>query len=236
MELNRPLRLSAAAVLAALLTLPASCGHDPDPATSATPTAPRTSSTPARPGTDSRTTEDQQKTDTATKSPTTPRQTGQAGTGRPKVEPGESGTPRAGLPNAAKVNQRNAAAVANAYAETAYTFDTTIDRSANDAQRRAARWLTQDLADSLEGDLPVTTGWDRLKKREAWAKVTVTDVTPDGGDPTKGTTASRLEQVTITTLDKDGDRIGDRQTLTVDLSLTRDSTDDPWRIRDLQTY
>ncbi|WP_068255618.1 hypothetical protein [Janibacter corallicola] len=232
MELTHSSRRTAVLLAAAITT--AGCTQGSAPTQSPAPTAPRTSDAPARtPSSSTSSTTGKHESSSTTSSKD---KTSTTATGRPKVTAGESGSPRADQPDPESVNERNAAAVANAYARTAYTFDTSIDASANDAQRRAARWLTEDLADSLEEDLPATTGWDRLKKQGAWAEVTVTDVTPDGSDPRNGTTTSRLQQVKITTRDKDGKRIGSHQTLTLDLSLTRDDPNDPWRIRDIQTY
>lgn len=217
--------VTAAALTATLLAT--SCGQAETSSTQTTTAAPPTSSAPPR-GTTSSDTPSSSKMSTSTTGSTQ---------GRPTTAPATAkGTPRGPLPEPDRVDQSNAAAVAVAYLRTAETIDTRIDNSRNDAQRRAARWLTPDLAQELAKGLPGGAGWAELEKKSAWTKAEVTDVTPSGGDPTAGLTSARVLQVEVTTYGRGRKAIGTAVTTTTAVTLQRASESKPWRVSDMQTY
>ena len=192
----------------------------PPPTTSAAPTT----SSPTRTGTLS-------PTQSTTSSPT--RTTSDTTEGRPTTGAGERGSPRGGT--VSHVQETNAASVASAYARTALTFDTKLDNSRNDGQRRAARWMTPELARQVSRGLPASSGWDALRRDDTWTKVSVTDVTPSGGDPSTGLDAERLLQADVTTHTKRTNKPRKRTT-TMSVTLTRTAESKPWRVSDMQTY
>lgn len=218
------------AILTLTLTLTATgCGDEPAPGTSTNTAAPTTSSPPTR-GSAS-------ESQSPTSSTTTPSSSPTATAGRATTPPSSAkGGPRGPLPKPGSVDESNAAAVAAAYVQTVETLDTKVDASRSDAQRRAARWLTPDLARDVARGLPGGAGWDELVKQSAWTKVRVTDVTPSGGDPTQGLTADRLLQVETTTYGRGGKRLGKPVTTTTAVTLQRASDSKPWRVADMQSY
>lgn len=221
--------VTAAALTATLLA--AGCGQAETSSTQTTTAAPPISSAPPRGTTSS-------DTPSSTTSPSKMSTSTTGSTqGRPTTAPATAkGTPRGPLPEPDRVDQSNAAAVAVAYVRTAETIDTRIDNSRNDAQRRAARWLTADLAQELAKGLPGGAGWAELEKKSAWTKAEVTDVTPSGGDPTAGLTSDRVLQVEVTTYGRGRKAIGAAVTTTTAVTLQRASESKPWRVSDMQTY
>lgn len=218
--------LTATAALA-LVLMASGCGDEPAPGTSSTTAAPTTSSAPPRGTTPA---QDPTSSTTSSSAPT-------ATEGRATTPPSTAkGTPRGPLPRPGSVDERNAAAVATAYLQTTETIDTKVDTSRSDAQRRAARWLTPDLAREVANGLPGGAGWAQLAKKSAWTKATVTDVTPSGGDPTQGLTADRVLQVEVTTYGRGRKPLGDPVSTTTAVTLQRASESKPWRVADMQTY
>lgn len=215
-------KTSAASAVLAVALLTTGCGTSSAPPAPTSTAAPTTSSSSPR-GT------------TAAKTSTTASATSTEG--RPTAKPAKgTGTPRGPLPKTDSVNDRNAAAVAAAYVQTVETIDTRIDNSRSDAQRRAAHWLTPDLAKEVAKGLPGGAGWAALAKKSAWTKATVTDVTPSGADPTKGLTADRVVQVEVTTYGRSRKPIGKPTTSTMTVALQRTTESKPWRVTDMQTY
>lgn len=218
----------AIATTVVVVALTASCGQEQTPPPETAPSSPAASTTNAPP----RGTPDESSSSTSSTTPTTKSAEGRAAT-PPSTAKGQ---PRGKLPKPGSVDQRNAAAVAAAYVQTTETIDTRIDTSHNDAQRRALRWIRDDLAKDLEGDLPGGTGWADLKKRGAWTSVKVTDVTPAGGNPTEGLTTDRILQANVTTYGNDRKAIGKPTIRTTAVTLQRASATKPWRVTDSQSY
>lgn len=208
--------LSRGAALAAAAAILAACGADPAPPATSTTQAPATSSTTPRP-------ESSQSSSSGTSA------------GRPTAPTGRKGTPRGGLVDPKTVDETSASDVAQAYARTAWTIDTRIDKSHADAQRRAQPWLDAQLAKELTQPLPIGTGWADLVKTKAWTTAKTEDVSPDGSAPT-GLTATRVIQTTVTTKTASGKTIGKPEAITVLLDLTRTSDDKPWRVTKISTY
>ncbi|WP_346008609.1 hypothetical protein [Janibacter terrae] len=219
--------LTATAALT-LVLMATGCGDEPAPGTSTSIPAPTTSNAPPRGSTPAQ---------DSTSSTTAPSSAPTAAEGRATTPPSTAkGTPRGHLPKPGSVDERNAAAVAAAYLQTTETIDTDVDTSRSDAQRRAARWLTPDLAREVAKGLPGGAGWAQLTKKGAWTKAAVTDVTPSGGDPTKGLTTDRVLQVEVTTYGRSRKPLGDAVTTTTAVTLRRASESKPWRVADMQTY
>lgn len=222
MVTTKTLTATTALTVALLAT---GCGNTESPPAQTSSAAPTISSAPTRGS-----------ADTSTSTSTTSSKTTQT-EGRPTTEPAKAtGTPRGPLPKTGSVNERNAAAVAAAYVQTAETIDTRIDSSRNDAQRRATRWLTPALARELAKGLPGGAGWAKLAKKSAWTSAAVTDVTPSGADPTKGLTADRVIQVEVTTHGRGRTTIGKPLSSTIAVNLQRATESKPWRVTDMQTY
>lgn len=218
----------AAAVLAAL-ALTACTSDRGSPPSSTTETAAPTSAAAPRSGTLSPTSSTSS-TETSTSS-----SSATSTTGRPATDLGKRGTPRGGLVSPADVEGTNAAAVADAYVRTTLTIDTRLDNSHTDAQRRAKRWLAPELAQRLSQRLPGASGWHRMTKDDTWTAATVTDVTPAGGDPTKGLRSERLMEATVSTHTKGSKKPTTRRT-TMGVTLERDAENKPWRVTGMQTY
>lgn len=220
--------LTATTVLT-LALMATGCGDETAKGTATHTAAPTTSSAPTR-GSVSESQRPTSSTTTSSSSPT-------ATAGRATTPPSSAkGGPRGPLPKPGSVDESNAAAVAAAYVQTVETVDTKVDASRSDAQRRAARWLTPDLAREVAGGLPGGAGWNELTKRSAWTKASVTDVTPSGGDPTKGLTADRVLQVEVTTYGRGAKRLGKPVTSTTAVTLQRASDSKPWRVANMQSY
>lgn len=206
-----------AATLPFALVLLAGCTGEDTP--TATTTTPSTSAVTASPTSTTRTT-------TNTTAPET---------GRPGVPTGAAGRPRGGVVDPDDVDTAQASDVARAYARTTWTADTRLDNSWTDAQRRATRWLTPELADALTDELPAGPGWDDLDARDAWTTAKATDVSPDAAAPT-GLTASRVIDVVVTTKTGAGRAYGRPQTVTMLIDLTRRTSTAPWRVSNVTTY
>lgn len=146
-----------------------------------------------------------------------------------------SGPPRGGLVSPSKVTDTDAGEVADAYVRTIFTFDTRSDASLEDAQRRAKRWMTPDLAAPLASEDSAApsdaNGWQRLAGDDTWTKVTTKDVSV--ADPTKGIATERLLEVTTTTNTKGKPA---KEKTTVSLTLERETESAAWRVSEMQTY
>lgn len=211
-------RLLAVALTTFLLS---GCGQDEQTPAARESAAP-TSAAPTRSGTLSPSSTPSSSSDSPTE-------------GQPTTTAGKGGKPRGGTVSPSSVQETNAAAVAAAYARTTLTIDTKLDSGRNDGQRRATRWMTPDLADRLAAGLPGSSGWDDLRKDDTWTKVAVTDITPAGGDPTKGLESERLLEATVSTHTKSGKKPSKSKT-TMSVTLTRDGESKPWRVSGMQTY
>lgn len=149
---------------------------------------------------------------------------------------GRRGTPRGPkLPTSQTVNGHNASAVAHAYAVVANTSDPRIDKSPNDGARRAAVWLTPDLAAAIRKPLPGDGGssWAQLVATHGYTTATAIEMTNE--EPGSPDRVTRYELVTITTHDRRGKATGQPQRFTLTITLTRQDNRSPWRIANTST-
>lgn len=215
---TRPAALTALAAAAAVL-LAAGCSSNdtaqqpPSSSASSTPTrSPAATGTPGAP--------------TIPATPVTPQQI-------PTGDPAK--TPAGGLPRPSQVNSLNASAVAAAVAAVTYRYDTAIDNSPSDAQRRATPWMTPAYAAQLAGGPVSAPGaeWNSWVKHRAYTTSTAVDATEDGAPPDTPTRADRTIAVTVTPLGRDRWR-GTPQQHALFITLTRAAAAAPWQVSQLQ--
>lgn len=112
------------------------------------------------------------------------------------VSRGRAGGPRGGT--VGDVDDASPDAVARAVAVTTFVYDTRLDRSAQDASRRAVRWMTPEAASRAEA---TTAGsgawWSALAADDGWTTATAQ---PDTEPPpaTEGGRTFRRLFVTVT--------------------------------------
>lgn len=150
--------------------------------------------------------------------------------GPTRVPVGPSGSPRAKIPKPAKVDGHNAAAVAHAYTVTAWSWDTRLDESPNDAARRATRWMSKDLAAAFATPLPGDGGaaWRHLAAVKGYTSVHAVQVADAGSH--SGYRAVVPERVTLTRHRRGGKRLGTPDTFLVLVTLVRETKRQPWRV------
>lgn len=169
-------------------------------------------------------------TPVVTSSSSAPTATGPAGAA--SIPIGSAGSPRGPIPAASSVKGRNASAVARAYVITAWSQDTRIDRSPNDAVRRAKRWMTPRLAAVYATPLPGAGGadWSALRAADGYTTVKVVEMPNENGGST--TRTQRFENVTVTEHDKSGAVIAEPDQFVATLTLTRPAAASPWRVKE----
>jgi len=113
------------------------------------------------------------------------------------VPAGTRGTPRGGI--VTSVRRGDPTSVADAVAATAFRWDTRIDRSPQDAARRAVGWMTPQEA--ARTTAAATSGggaaWAALAAHHGWTSTTVRGDT-ELPAPTTNTGAARRVVVTVT--------------------------------------
>jgi len=150
------------------------------------------------------------------------------------VSVGTSGVPRGAGPGVTQVNGADASAVGAAFATASFTFDTAIDASPADAQRRSAEFATPSFAAELRQPLALSGG-DRfatLIDHHGYVTVAMTENRDDGRPPDTATTAVRAWTVTSTGHSPDGwmAPMGD---VVIYVSMTRAAPTSPWQISSL---
>ncbi|MFG1626262.1 hypothetical protein [Kribbella sp. NPDC049227] len=164
----------------ALVLLTGGCGGNESQHTDPTPTAAQSTGTPGTPST----------------TPVTPE----------PIPPGNpTETPADGLPRPSQVNGLDASVVAATVAAITYRYDTAIDHSPSDAQRRAKPWLTAELARLLELGPAAAPGaeWSSWAQHHAYTTSTAADATEDGAPPDSATRADRTIAVTMHPIGRD---------------------------------
>ncbi|MCD0486101.1 hypothetical protein LO771_27895 [Streptacidiphilus sp. ASG 303] len=146
---------------------------------------------------------------------------------------GRPGTPVAGLPSAA--DPGDATAVARAAVTADWTWDTALDISPADAQRRSAPWLIPGYAALVAAARPVAApgaDWAALAAHRGWTSVRTRqafdDPVPDGER-----SAVRQFLVTVTAHGRDGWR-GPASTRVQYALLTRTGPGAPWRVAEMR--
>ncbi|MER6733786.1 hypothetical protein [Streptomyces puniciscabiei] len=146
----------------------------------------------------------------------------------PPLPRGASGTPKAGLPT--HVDDHDATAVGKAIAVTTWTFDTKIDNTPADAQRRTTGWLTADYAKTVSTAQPVAApdaSWTAMADHHGYTTVTVRQA-HDTAPKDTPTEAYRQFEVTVTPHGRDGWK-GPAETWVEWIHLVRSGTGDPWK-------
>jgi hypothetical protein len=146
---------------------------------------------------------------------------------------GAAGTPKAGLPTG--VDDQDATAVAVAAVTTDWIFDTTLDVSQADAQRRSQRWLTPAYAAQIAAAAQVAApgaDWTAMAAHHGYTTVALTraydDPTPDSP-----TDVWREFTVTVTEHGRDG-WSGPVQHVVQYAHLTRSDARSPWRVAEMR--
>jgi hypothetical protein len=144
-------------------------------------------------------------------------------------------TPAGGLPRPSQVDSLNPTAVAVTVAAVTYRYDTTIDNSPSDAQRRAEPWLAAALAAQLEGGPAAAPGaeWNTWVQHRAYTTSTAVDATEDGAPEDTATRADRTIAVTVQPVGRDRWR-GVPQQYALFVTLTRTGVKSPWQVSQLQ--
>ncbi|GHG64122.1 hypothetical protein [Streptomyces griseocarneus] len=147
----------------------------------------------------------------------------------PKPLPkGKEGTPKAGLPQG--VDEKDATAVAEAIAVTDWTFDTDLDSSPSDAQRRTMPWLADSLAKDVANAQPLAqpdAAWRKMAEHHGYTVATAKRAYDDQ-QMDLDTEAYRQFEVTVKTLGRD-DWKGPTDTWVQWIHLTRTDKDQPWK-------
>lgn len=155
-------------------------------------------------------------------SPTTPAQSD------PKpVAKGRAGAARGGAVGA--VDAKNASSVARAYAMTVYAHDTRLDRSPNDAARRARRWMTPQLASVYDKPMPGggDADWQELVRRGGFTRSKVVEVEASNSGALR---ATRVLRITTTSFDRNRRVFGVPEAGQLEVTLVRESRGAGWLV------
>ncbi|KJY44112.1 hypothetical protein VR41_00035 [Streptomyces sp. NRRL B-1568] len=146
----------------------------------------------------------------------------------PALPKGKAGTPKGGLPK--DVDAKDATAVAQAIAVANRTYDTDLDASPADAQRRTVQWLSDTLAKNVTDARSLSqpdAAWRTMAAHHGYTTVTAKRAYDDQ-QPDSATEAFRQFEVTVTTLGRD-DWKGPTDTWVQWIHLTRTSSEQPWK-------
>ncbi|KAF4410152.1 hypothetical protein [Streptomyces lycii] len=136
------------------------------------------------------------------------------------------------VPEPGPVDDRDATAVAQAWATAAYSYDTAYDAGPHDAVLRAGRYCTEKLAAADRSHRPAAGSgpeWAAWAEHRAWTRVKL-EVESDGDAPADtATTAWRQLAVTGTAKGRDGWE-GDGPRLHAFVELRRGGEGEPWRV------
>ncbi|MFL4496491.1 hypothetical protein ACJ6WD_35415 [Streptomyces sp. VTCC 41912] len=140
---------------------------------------------------------------------------------------GKAGTPK-GLPTT--VNEEDATAVAHALAVTAFTYDTALDRTPADAQRRAGRWLTPAYAKTALAQpvAPPGASWNQMAAHHGYTAVTARQA-HDTAPASTQTSAYRQFEVTVQFRGRDGWKGDADEHWVTWIHLARSTASSPWK-------
>jgi len=147
----------------------------------------------------------------------------------PTVPAGRPGQPRGAVP--APVSSGDPDAVAAAFADTTFTYDTAIDRSPFDAQVRSAVYATAQFATQLRRPLVQGGGaeWTALAAHHGYTTVALTPNVDDGRPPDQLRAAARSFTPAVTGHGDGGwVQLWDSQTMYV--FLTRTGAQALWQV------
>ncbi|MCN9241340.1 hypothetical protein NGF19_11155 [Streptomyces sp. RY43-2] len=142
--------------------------------------------------------------------------------------------PDAQVPTPGVVDDNDATAVAKAWAEVVYGYDTKYDTSPHDAVLRATRFFTERKAAaerSYQSASGPGDGWNTWAKHQAWTKVTVSSELEDDAPRDAEQLAYRSLIVDGTAIGRDG-WTGTGPRLNAYVKLVRSSVGKPWRVDD----
>ncbi|MFG3248166.1 hypothetical protein [Streptomyces sp. NPDC048187] len=166
---------------------------------------------------------------------------GGTGSAQPSVAPkapvpsGKPLGPDAHVPDPGVVDEDDATAVSEAWAETTYGYDTAYDNSPQDAVLRGVRWCTERKAAAERQYRPASgpgSEWITWARHRAWTTVDVSSELEDDAPPDGEQIAYRSLVVSGTAHGRDGwEGTGPR--LNAYVKLVRAGVGDPWRVDDV---
>jgi len=168
--------------------------------------------------------------------PATASPSSSAGGGAPgTVPPGASGTPRGAGPGIDQVNGADASAVGEAFSTATFTYDSLIDTSPADGQRRSADFATPAFATQLRQPLMQGGGavWNEMAAHRGYTTVALAPDHDDGRPPDTATSAVRGWTVTATGHAADG-WSAPMSSVVMFVSMTRGTPANAWQVSSLR--
>jgi len=159
-----------------------------------------------------------------------------ASTGAPAMVPaGPSGVDRGAPTTVSTVNVTDAAAVGGAFVTTSFSYDTTLDVSPTDAQRRSIPFVAPAYASQLRAARTQPGGdrWSTLADHHGYTTPTLAENHDGGRPPDTPTTAVRSWMVTTTGHSADG-WTAPMGTALVFVTMIRTSPAAPWQVSGVQ--
>jgi hypothetical protein len=151
------------------------------------------------------------------------------------VHPGASGTPRGAGPGINQVNGADASAVGEAFSTATFTYDSLIDTSPADGQRRSADFATPAFATALRQPLMQGGGalWNEMAAHRGYTTVALAPDHDDGRPPDTATSAIRGWTVTATGHAADG-WSAPMSSVVLFVSMTRTTPASGWQVCSLR--
>jgi len=151
------------------------------------------------------------------------------------VPPGASGTPRGAGPGINQVNGADASAVGEAFSTATFTYDSLIDTSPADGQRRSADFATPAFATQLRQPLMQGGGavWNEMAAHRGYTTVALAPDHDDGRPPDTATSAVRGWTVTATARAADG-WSAPMSSVVLFVSMTRPTPASGWQVSSLR--
>ncbi len=151
------------------------------------------------------------------------------------VPPGASGTPRGAGPGINQVNGADASAVGEAFSTATFTYDSLIDTSPADGQRRSADFATPAFATQLRQPLMQGGGalWNEMAAHRGYTTVALAQDHDDGRPPDTATSAVRGWTVTATGHAADG-WSAPMSSVVMFVSMTRGTPTSWWQVSSLR--
>lgn len=120
---------------------------------------------------------------------------------------GRAGVPGGGLPDPARVNNGDPDAVGRAVLTALWSWDTALDVTLADAERRAAPWLTPEYAAAVTSRVSVAgpgARWTEWAAHRAYARVSGIELLLDERPPEGPAAAYRQWRITTVPTGRDG--------------------------------
>ncbi len=148
---------------------------------------------------------------------------------------GQTGVPRGTPATVSTVNRADATAVGEAFVTTSFSYDTTIDVSPADAQRRSIPFATPGYAAQLRavGTLPGGDRWNTLAEHHGYTTTTLAENHDQGRPP--DTAAAAVRSWTVTTTGRGPDSwTAPMGTALVFVTMNRTDQTAPWQVSGVQ--